>query len=75
MSEMGEVDEEKKGNVLWDEDEGTERAKFKSEDSNETKSTRTLPDVEMNAELFSIEELVEPGQNCTQILGGKQGKG
>jgi hypothetical protein len=47
----------KKGNVLWDGDEGKERAEFKSEDSNETKSTRTLPDVEMNAESFSIEEL------------------
>jgi hypothetical protein len=30
MSEMGEVDEEKKGNVLWDDYEGTERAEFKS---------------------------------------------
>jgi hypothetical protein len=55
---MGEVDEwEKKGNVLWDDDEGTERPEFKSEDSNETKSTGTLSDVEMSAESFSIEEL------------------
>jgi hypothetical protein len=57
MSEMGEVDEEKKGNVLWDDDDNKERAEFKSEDSNETKSTRTIPDIKMNAESFSIEEL------------------
>jgi hypothetical protein len=34
------MNEEKKGNVLWDDDEGKERAEFKSEDSNETKSTK-----------------------------------